>query len=358
MKSELMEALGQIARERNLPLDQVLEFIESGLVTAYRRDYVDPLSTESIEVNLDRKTGEVSVFKKKTVVKKVEDETLQIALKEARKYAPEVAEGDELKIEVTPPGFGRIAAQSAKQVLAQRLREAERDLISTEFSSKLNEIISGIVHRFEGKNIYIDLGKIEGQLPPSDQVQRDHLRPGQRVKVYVTEVRKTQKWPQIFVSRTHPNFLVRLFQLEVPEIASGIVELKAVAREPGYRSKVSVWSRDPRVDAIGACIGSRGQRVQAIVDELRGEKIDIVPWSDDPSQFIAKALSPARVSKVNVNEEEHSASVLVPEQQLSLAIGRDGQNARLAARLTGWRIDIKGEEHARSEMKVPQQTGS
>lgn len=343
MKNELIEALGQIAREKNLPLEQVLEFIESGLAAAYRRDYVSPTSSAHIAVNLDRNTGEVTVFTKKTVVKKIEDENTQISLKEAKKLASDVGEGDELKLEVTPPEFGRIAAQSAKQVIAQRLREAERDLIYNEFSGKINDLVTGIVHRYEGKSIFIDLGRTEGYLPPSEQVQREHFRPGQRVKVYVMDVRKSSKGPQIFVSRAHPNLLKLLFQLEVPEIGSGVVELKATAREPGYRSKIAVWSRDPRVDAVGACVGSRGQRVQAVVDELRGEKIDIIPWNDDPAQFILKALSPARVSKVTVDEAEHSALVLVPEQQLSLAIGREGQNARLAVKLTGWRIDIKSE---------------
>lgn len=351
MKNELIEALGQIAREKNLPLEQVLEFIESGLVSAYKRDFnVSPTSNEQIEVKMDPKSGEVAVFKKFTVVKKVEDETTEISLKKAKEYAEDAEEGDEIRIEVTPEGFGRIAAQSAKQVIAQRLREAERDLIYNEFSQRLNDIVTGLVHRYEGKGVYIDLGRAEGYLPPSEQVQRDHLRPGMRVKVYVTDVRKTPKGPQIFLSRAHSSFLKRLFELEVPEIAGGIVEVKATAREPGYRSKIAVWSRDPRVDASGACIGSRGQRVQAVSDELRGEKIDIIPWSDDPTQFIAKALLPARVSKVVVDEAEHSALVLVPEQQLSLAIGREGQNARLAVKLTGWRIDIKSE--AQQEVKA------
>ncbi len=351
MKNELVEALSQIAREKNLPFEQVLEFIESGLAAAYRRDFLSPTSLAKIEVTLDRKTGEVAVFTKKTVVKKVEDDATEISLKEAKKLAEEVGEGDELKIEVTPPGFGRIAAQSAKQVIAQKLREAERDLVYNEFSSRINDIVTGMVHRYEGKSLFIDLGRTEGYLPPSEQVQRDHLRPGQRVKVYVMDVRKTSKGPQIFVSRAHPNFLKRLFELEVPEIGSNIVELRATAREPGYRSKIAVWSRDPRVDAVGACVGSRGQRVQAVVDELRGEKIDIIPWNDDPAQFITKALSPARVSKVVIDEAEHSATVLVPEQQLSLAIGREGQNARLAVKLTGWRIDIKSESS--QEVRIP-----
>jgi len=353
MKNELFEALGQIAREKNLPFEQVLEFIESGLAAAYRRDYVPLNSPAQIEVNLDRETGEAAVFTKKTVVKKVEDETIEISLKEAKKLAGDVAEGDQLKLEVTPPEFGRIAAQSAKQVIAQRLREAERDLIYNEYASKINDIVTGIVHRYEGKNVFIDLGRTEAYLPPSEQVTRDHLRPGQRLKVYVMDVRRSSKGPQIFVSRAHPNFLKLMFQLEVPEIASSVVEIKATAREPGYRSKIAVWSKDPRVDAIGACVGSRGQRVQSIVDELRGEKIDIIPWSDDPIQFIAKALSPARVSKVSVDEGTHSALVLVPEQQLSLAIGREGQNARLAVKLTGWKIDIKSESAQAQEVKVP-----
>lgn len=343
MNKEFIDAIEQIAREKNLPFEQVLEFIESGLAAAYRRDYLSPTSPAIIEVTIDRKTGAPSVFTKKTVVKKVEEDSIQISLKEAQKMAGEVEEGDELRIEVTPPEFGRIAAQSAKQVIAQRIREAERDIVYNEFAGKINDIVTGIVHRYEGKGIFVDLGRTEGYLPPGEQVQRDHLKPGQRLKVYVMDVRKTSKGPQILLSRSHPNFLKRMFVLEVPEIASGLVELKATAREPGYRSKIAVWSRDPRVDAIGACVGSRGQRVQAVVDELHGEKIDIIAWSEDPTQYIAKALSPARVSKVTVNEAEHSAIVTVPEQQLSLAIGREGQNARLAVKLTGWRIDIKSD---------------
>ncbi len=344
MKGELFDAIEQIAREKNLPLEKLIEFIESGMASAYHRDFLGPSSLARIDVKLDRKTGDPSVFRTKTVVKEVTDPELEISLSDAKEYAPEVEEGDEIKIEVTPHGFGRIAAQSARQVLAQKLREAERDLIYQEFSSRVNDVISGIANRFEGKGIYLDIGRAEAYLPPSDQVARDHLKSGQRIKVYLTEVRRTSRGAQILVSRTHSNFLKRLFELEVPEIASKIVELKAVAREPGFRSKIAVWSRDPRVDPIGACIGSRGQRIQAIVDELRGEKIDIIPWSDDPSEFITKALSPAKVSRVIIsNSNDRTALVLVPDQQLSLAIGREGQNARLAARLTGWRIDIKSE---------------
>jgi N utilization substance protein A len=345
MKGEILDALSQIAREKNIPFEKVLEFLETALVSAYRKDYLSPTSQARIEVRIDPKTGEPAVFRTRTVVKEVQNEDLEISLEEALQYSPDVAEGDEIKIEVTPEGFGRIAAQSAKQVIAQKLREAERDLIYTEFSSKLHDIVSGTVRRFEGKGIFLDVGRAEAYLPPSEQVSRDHLRVDQRVKVYVLEVRRSTKGPQILVSRTHPDFLKRLFELEVPEIASKIVELKAIAREPGYRSKVAVWSRDPRVDPVGACLGLRSQRIQAIMDELRGEKIDIIPWSDDPAQFIAKALSPARVSKVIIGEDR-TALALVPDQQLSLAIGKEGQNAKLAVRLTGWRIDIKSESQS------------
>ncbi|MGB4428536.1 MAG: transcription termination factor NusA, partial [Thermacetogeniaceae bacterium] len=258
-------------------------------------------------------------------------------------------EGEVIEIEVTPRDFGRIAAQAAKQVVVQQIREAERGLIYQEFSSREGDIVTGTVRRQEAKNIFIDLGRAEAVLIPSEQIPTEKYNRGDRIKAYITEVKKTTKGPQILVSRTHPGLLKRLFELEVPEIFEGIVEIKAVAREPGMRSKIAVYSRDENVDSIGSCVGPKGMRVQAVVVELKGEKIDIVKWSSDPREFIANALSPAKVDSVEIDEEEKAARVIVPDHQLSLAIGKEGQNARLAARLTGWKIDIKSTSQAASE---------
>ncbi len=254
-------------------------------------------------------------------------------------------EGEYLDIEVSPADFGRIAAQTAKQVVAQRIREAERDIIYSEFSSRDGDVVTGVIQRREGRTgtVAIDLGKVEGVLPPSEQSPLDAYRFGERLKVYIVEVKRTTKTPRVLVSRSHPGLLRRLFELEVPELQEGVVEIRAQAREAGARSKVAVWSRQENVDPVGACVGHRGARVQAVVDELRGEKVDIVRWSDDPAKYVASALSPAKVSRVSVDEATRSATVVAPDNQLSLAIGREGQNVRLAARLTGWRIDIRSE---------------
>jgi len=248
---------------------------------------------------------------------------------------------------VTPREFGRIAAQTAKQVIVQRIREAERELVQREFEKREKEIVTGIVQRIEKRNVYVDLGRVEAVLPPTEQIPRETYRQGERIKVYVTEVRNTTRGPQIYVSRAHPGLVRKLFEQEVPEMREGIVVIENIAREPGSRSKIAVYSRDRNVDPVGACVGPKGSRVQAVVDELRGEKIDIVPWSPDPAQFVAAALQPAKVSRVEIDEATRTATVIVPDNQLSLAIGRDGQNARLAAKLTGWRIDIKSESQER-----------
>jgi N utilization substance protein A len=253
---------------------------------------------------------------------------------------------DIIELEVTPKDFGRIAAQTAKQVVVQRIREAERGIIYEEFSNREGDIVTGIIQRTEQKNVFIDLGKAEAILAPSEQIAGESYRQWDRIKTYITEVRKTTKGPQILVSRTHPGLLKRLFELEVPEIHDGVVEIKSVSREPGLRSKIAVYSRDENVDPVGACVGHKGMRVQTIVNELRGEKIDIVKWSPDPAKYIANALSPAKVVEVDINEIEKVSKVVVPDYQLSLAIGKEGQNARLAAKLTGWKIDIKSESQA------------
>jgi N utilization substance protein A len=296
-----------------------------------------------MRIEMDRATGEMHAYQVRTVVEHVEDPTTQIALAQVREWDPGAQVGDMVEVEVTPRDFGRIAAQTAKQVVVQRLREAERELVYKEFRDREGDVVTGIVQRIERKNVYLDLGRIEAVLPPPEQIPRESYRQGERVKAYVVEVRQGTRGPQIVVSRTHPGLLKRLFELEVPEVYEGIVEIKAIAREAGTRSKIAVASRDRNVDAVGACVGPKGSRVQAIVDELRGEKIDIVAWSPDIAQFVAAALSPAKVVRVEIQEPTKTALVVVPDHQLSLAIGREGQNARLAAKLTGWRIDIKSE---------------
>ncbi len=345
MNSEFIEALDQIEKEKGVAKEILLEAIEAALISAYRRNFG---SVQNVRVDVDRLTGVIHVYAKKQVVESVADQRTEISLEEARSIDPSFQFDDVVEIEVTPRDFGRIAAQTAKQVVVQRIREAERGIIFEEFSSRENDIVTGIVQRFEHKNILIDLGKVEAILAPSEQTPNETFKPGERVKTYIIEVKKTTKGPQVYVSRTHPGLLKRLFELEVPEIHDGVVEMKSIAREAGFRSKIAVHSRDENVDAVGACVGAKGTRVQAIVNELRGEKIDIVEWSADPATFVAKALSPAKVVAVNADPDLKIARVIVPDYQLSLAIGKEGQNARLAAKLTNWKIDIKSETQAAS----------
>ncbi|MDR9757567.1 MAG: transcription termination factor NusA [Thermacetogeniaceae bacterium] len=345
MNLELINALQDIEKEKGISSEVLLEAIEHALHTAYRKNFG---SAQNSRIEIDKETGEIRVYSRKTVVANVSDSNTEISLEEAVQVEPEAKEGEVIEIEVTPRDFGRIAAQAAKQVVVQQIREAERGLIYQEFSSREGDIVTGTVRRQEAKNIFIDLGRAEAVLIPSEQIPTEKYNRGDRIKAYITEVKKTTKGPQILVSRTHPGLLKRLFELEVPEIFEGIVEIKAVAREPGMRSKIAVYSRDENVDSIGSCVGPKGMRVQAVVVELKGEKIDIVKWSSDPREFIANALSPAKVDSVEIDEEEKAARVIVPDHQLSLAIGKEGQNARLAARLTGWKIDIKSTSQAAS----------
>ena len=298
---------------------------------------------------MDRMTGTYHVYAKKTVVEDVEDEVREISLGEARAINPDYELDDIIEIEVTPAKFGRIAAQTAKQVVVQRIREAERGIVYEEFSNREGDVVTGLVRRVEAKNVFIDLGKTEAVLTPTEQIPGEEYHHGDRIKAYIIEVCKTVKGPQVLVSRTHPGLLKRLFELEVPEIQDGIVEIKSVAREPGMRSKIAVYSTDENVDPVGSSVGHKGMRVQAVVDELRNEKIDIVKWNPEPAKFIANALSPAKVISVAINEEAKESRVVVPGYQLSLAIGKEGQNVRLAAKLTGWKIDIKNEEQAAAE---------
>jgi len=340
MKSDFLIAITQIAAEKNLPKEVVLQAVETALISAYKKDSE---VTGNIVVRIDRNNGNVQVFAQKAVVEEVEDERVDIALKEARRIQPDAQLGDILEFEITPANSGRIAAQTAKQVVLQRLREAEREMVYEEFSNREGDIVSGVIQRVDARQVIVDLGKTEGVLPPNEQVRTEHYRPGTRMKFYLVEVHKSAKGPQLILSRTHKNLLKRLFELEVPEIYKGTVEIKSIAREPGYRSKVAVSARQEGVDPVGSCVGLRGIRIQNIVNELGGERIDVVQWDTNPARFVANALSPAQVSGVSVSQEDNTASVMVPDRQLSLAIGKEGQNARLAAKLTGWRIDIKSE---------------
>ena len=339
MKTEFVIALTQLAAERNLPKEVILKTVESALVPIFKKSSFAP--DQEISVKILVQTGEVKVYAQKKVVKRRTDPRQQMLLSEAKKLKADARVGDVIEVESTPPDAGRIAAQTAKQVILQRLREAERDAIFGEYADKEGDIVSGVVHVVEAKHIIADLGKGEAILPLAEQVPADHYRVGQRLKLYLVKVLRTAKGTQLVVSRTHQNLLRRLFELEIPEIYNGTVEIKALAREPGYRSKVAVSARQEGVDAVGSCLGLRSIRIQNITKELSGEKIDVIQWHSDPAVFIGNALSPASVVKVEVSAEEKGANVIVPDNQLSLAIGKGGQNARLAARLTGWRIDIK-----------------
>ncbi|MEW5866515.1 MAG: transcription termination factor NusA [Bacillota bacterium] len=345
MNSEVIQALTQLEKERGIPRDALLEAIEVALVSAFKRNYG---SSQNVRVKIDPETGEISVYAHKNVVEVPRDPRQEISLEQARTIDPRHEPGDVFEVEVTPREFGRIAAQTAKQVVVQKIREAERGVIFEEYSSREGEVVTGIVQRRDLRNVIVDLGRIEAVMPPSEQVPRENYAFGDRIKVYIVETRKAPKGPQVVVSRSHPMLLKRLLELEVPEIYDGVVEIKGIAREAGSRSKVAVLSYDPNVDAVGACVGPRGMRVQKIVSELRGEKIDIIQWHDDPGIYVSNALSPARVILTRVDENTHVARAIVPDNQLSLAIGKEGQNARLAAKLTGWKIDIKSDSQARA----------
>jgi N utilization substance protein A len=339
---DFMAAISSVSAEKGIAPEVIISALEGALASAYRGNY--DAASPNFEVRIDRDTGRVRVVKPKTVVAEVQDRDEEISLNDAAKLDIDAEMGQTVVIDVTPDNFGRIAAQTARQVILQRLREAERDLIYEAFIDRQDELITGIVQRIEQRSVVINLGKAEAVLMPYEQVSTERYRPGQRLKIYLVEVLRTPKGPQLVISRTHTGLVKRLFELEVPEVSSGLVELKSIAREPGLRSKVAVAAREEGIDPIGSCVGVRGARVQNIVDELNGEKIDIIAWSETPEEFISAALSPSQVDSVRLDEELRTAIVSVPERQLSLAIGRDGQNARLAAKLTGWRIDIKSAE--------------
>lgn len=337
---EFVEAIDQLSTERGIAKDLLFEAVEAALVSAYKKNFS---SLQNVKVSLNRQTGTIKVFAQKEVVDAVDNPLEQISLREALRISPAYTYGDLAEVEVTPKDFGRIAAQAAKQVVIQKVREAERDKIYEEFSNRESEVVTGIIQNTEQDNVFVDIGKTEAILPPSEQLKGEVYDPQARMKFYVLEVKNSVRGPQVFVSRTHPGLIKRLFETEVPEIYDGTVEIKGVSREAGQRSKIAVWSDNPDVDPLGACVGPKGMRVQAIVNELKGEKIDVVRWSPEADVFVANALSPAKVTEVISEEEARIARVIVPDNQLSLAIGKEGQNARLAARLTGWKIDIKSE---------------
>ncbi len=352
MKSEFMTAITQLAAEKGVPREMVIEAIEAALVSAYKRDQED---ARHITGEIDKETGEPRVYHWLTVVDEVpddvEDDSNLIIVEQARTLKgpdgtplfPDAKPGDQIYEDVTPPQFGRIAAQTAKQVVMQKLRDAERRLVFNQFAERAGEIVHGVVQRIEQGTVVVEIERVEAVMPRSEQMPTERYYQGQRLRVYVAEVRDTPRGPQVIVSRAHRLMLRRLFEQEVPEIFSGAVEIKAIAREAGFRSKVAVAARQEGIDPVGSCVGVRGVRIQNIVNELSGEKIDVVEWNEDPARYVANALSPAQVSHVTIEDGTRTAKVIVPERQLSLAIGKEGQNARLAAKLTGWRIDIKSD---------------
>ena len=349
MKSDFLIAVTQLASERNLPREVVISAIEAALVSVYKRE--GETSGQNLSVKILPNSGEVKVATLKTVVDEVTDDELEITPREANKYQKGAVVGDVIEIEATGQFAGRIAAQTAKQVVMQRLREAERELVYQEFSEKEGEIASAVVQRLEPRQVIVDIDKTEAVMPAPEIPPTERCRPGQRMKVLVLEVSRSVKGPQVIVSRTHRDLVKRLFELEVPEVYNGTVEIRSIAREAGYRTKVAVSAKQEGIDPVGSCVGLRGIRIQNIVNELHGEKIDVVQWDRDPSVFIANSLSPAQVARVEIEEDEESAVVVVADRHLSLAIGKEGQNARLAAKLTGWRIDIKGVSDA-GESKI------
>lgn len=339
----LKHIIDQIVKEKGIDRQVVMEALEQAVLTAANKKY---RNTRDLEAHYNPEVGEVELFEFVTVVEEVQDSYKEIDLEEAREIDPDVEIGDSLGMKMDASGFTRIAAQTAKQVIIQKVREAERETVFNEFKDRIGELINGLVRRFEKGDLVIDLGRAEALLSQKEQAPREVYRQGDRIKALITDIRMTPKGPQILLSRTHPGVLAKLFEAEVPEIAEGIVEIKSVVREPGSRSKIAVYSNDSDVDPVGACVGMRGTRVQNVVSELRGEKIDIIPWSEDVARFACNALAPAVVSKVYIDEENRAMEVIVADDQLSLAIGKRGQNVRLAAKLTGWKIDIKSESRA------------
>lgn len=338
MNIEFIMAVEQLEKEKEISKELLIEAIESALVSAYKKNYG---TSQNVRVNINKETGDIDVFMRKDIVEIAEDDLTEVSIGDAREIDIKYQIGDVLEIQVTPRDFGRIAAQTAKQVVVQRIREAERGQIYDDYSNRQSEIVNGVIQRISNDTVFINMGRTEGILAVTEQVTGEKYIVNNRIKVYIMDVKKTTKGPQVYLSRSHPGLVKRLFELEVPEIQDGIVEIRSISREAGSRTKMAVYTTDENVDPVGACVGARGTRVQAIVDELFGEKIDIINWSDEPEKLISSALSPAKVEKVIINEDGKSATVIVPDYQLSLAIGKEGQNVRLAARLSGWKIDIK-----------------
>ena len=351
---EFISALDALAKERRINKDVLFSAIEAALISAYKKNFG---KTANVRASIDREKGTVEVLSRKIVVEEVGDPLCEMTLQDAREVDRRYEVGDLVEVAVTPRNFGRIAAQTAKQVVVQHLREAERGVIYDEYSQKENEILTAIVQRVENRQVYVELGRTEGVIEPNQQMPGEELSINDRIKVYVLEVSRMGRGPQVFVSRTHPGLVKRLFEIEVPELVTGVVQIKAIAREAGFRTKMAVFSTDPQIDAVGSCVGPRGMRVENVVAELKTEKIDIIKWSADPAEYIANALNPARVISVFTAENEKSARVIVPDNQLSLAIGKEGQNARLAAKLTGWKIDIKSQSQVEEYMMQAEAPG-
>ena len=343
MNTEFLQALDDIQREKGISKEAIFDAIERALQKSYEKNYDD---NQNVSVNIDHETGAIDVFSEKVVVENVENPITEISLEKARAIKSGYEPGDIVLERVTPLDFGRIAAQTARNIVLQKIRDAERSIIYDEFEQREHEIITGIIQRIDRGYLYIELGKTEGMVPPSEQVRTEHYRQGDRIKLYISEVRNTAKGPQVILSRANAGLVVRLFELEIPEITDGVIEVYSVAREAGSRTKIAVFSREENVDPVGACVGFKGSRVRTIVTELGGEKIDIIVWDKDIKTFIKNSLSPAQILDVVIDETTKSAVVIAPEDQLSLAIGKEGQNARLAAKLTGWKIDIKSESDA------------
>mgnify|MGYP000934685060 FL=1 len=346
MNREFIDALEQLEEEKHIEKGVLLEAIESALLAAYRRNYstTGNINVDNVRVDIDSETGDISVLSRLEVVGEVMDENREISLEDAHDIDARYEIGDAIEFAVTPEDFGRIAAQTAKQVVVQRIREAERSKVYDDFKNRLYEIVTGVVHRKSGATLFVDLGHTEAILPPREQVPGERFEVNDRLKAYIMDVKHSLKGPQIYLSRSHPGLVKKLFELEVPELTDGTVEIKAIAREAGSRTKMTVYTEFENVDPVGSCVGSRGSRVQSVVNELDGEKIDVIPWSDEPEELIANVLSPAKVEDVFIvadNDEEKAALVVVPDYQLSLAIGKEGQNVRLAAKVSGWKIDIK-----------------
>lgn len=341
MKSDFYTAISQIAAERGIPKEAIIDVMERALITAYKRTLGNNPPPMEVTVKLDPTSGQARVYAEKQVVDEVFDERFEVEIEVARKVKPDAELGETVIVESTPNDFGRIAAQTAKQVVLQGIKEVEREYVYGEYMNREGELITATVQRQTKGNVILEMGKAEAIIPPKEQVDNDRYYQGQRLKVYLMEIRREDRGPRLIASRTHKNLIMRLFEMEVPEIYNGTVEIKSIAREPGLRTKAAVAARQEGIDPVGSCVGMRGIRIQNIVNELNGEKIDVVQWSPDPKDFIANALSPAQVVEVHLNEDDHAALVIVPDKQLSLAIGKEGQNVRLAAKLTGWRIDIK-----------------